>query len=137
MTKHKQRMRIRILVRMRAQFKRCPAPEGCYYPGLHLGERPGNGFGVEQQACKSRVGEVEELVGVEVVDAFWEVSMDACYIGGGTYGVRLLVWPDRLSSAVVELLLMVHVAPEAEVLCRMEHLTVDKTQIELRILWRI
>ena len=31
---------------------------------------------MEQQECEGRVGEVEELVGVEIVNAFLRVSVD-------------------------------------------------------------
>ena len=37
---------------------------------LHFGEWPGNGFRVKDEECERWVGEIEELVCVEVVDAY-------------------------------------------------------------------
>lgn len=50
-------------------------PVGCNCASLHLGEWPRDGFGVKQQECQCRIWEVEELVGVEVVDTLSQFQL--------------------------------------------------------------
>lgn len=100
MAEDQDRMRVGLFVRMGLELEWRARPVGCNCAGLHLGERPRDGFGVKQQECQCRVRKVEELVSIEVVDPLLQsqlVNAGRCaYVSGcPTYDVRLLTWPRR------------------------------------------
>lgn len=68
------RMRVDVLLGMGDQVELGAGPVGGGDAGLHLGKGPGDGLGVQQEEGQRRVGEVEELVSVEVVYA-WVLSV--------------------------------------------------------------
>lgn len=117
---------------MGCQLKRRSAPVCRYHPSLHLGEWPRDGFGVKQEECKCRVGKVEELVSVEVMNACLWVSANAYFIDV-TYGDHPPGQPDPPSPLVAGEPLEEYADDAAGVLDRMEHPRGGKIRNESQI----
>jgi len=75
MTQNQDGMRVIFLVRVGFEVEGVAGPHRRDHPGLHLRERPRDGLGVEKQEGERWVGEVEQLVLVQIVDAWGQYRL--------------------------------------------------------------